>query len=133
VAFHPFYNGQNLAFFEQAVFVDRQSLSAARPSLQEIHSRQVMNPFHFGNLTLLSNGDIHAGINDPPLGQISQDSIYDLVFQEVSRGRTWRRTRKQVMPCGECIYAGLCPPLSNYEPALGRNNLCHIRPTGPVR
>lgn len=128
VSFHPFFNGQNLAFFEQAVFVDQQSLSAARPSLKEIHSRQVMNPFHFGNLTVMSNGDIHAGVNDPPLGKLSKDSIYDLVLQEVCHGRTWRRTRRQVSPCRECIYAGLCPPLSYYESALGRNNLCHIWP-----
>ncbi|MDQ1352689.1 MAG: hypothetical protein QG657_2995 [Acidobacteriota bacterium] len=128
VSFHPFFNGQNLEFFEQGVFVDRQSLSAARPSLKEIHSRQVMNPFLFGNLTVLTNGDIHAGINDLPLGNLSKDSIYDIVYREVFQGQTWRRSRKQVIPCRDCVFSALCPPLSHYEYALGKNNLCRIWP-----
>ncbi|MCX6581146.1 MAG: TIGR04150 pseudo-rSAM protein [Candidatus Aminicenantes bacterium] len=126
VSFHPFFNGQNLEFFEQAVFVDRQNLSNARPSMKDIHSRQVMNPFLFGNLTVLSNGDIHAGVNDPSLGNLSKDSIYDIVYREVFEGKTWRRTRKEVVPCRDCVFAALCPPLSHYEYALGKNNLCRI-------
>jgi pseudo-rSAM protein len=127
-SFHPFYNRRNLAFFEQGVFIDRQSLSAARPDLKEVHSREVMNPFLFGNLTVLNNGDIYAGVNDPCLGNLSKDSIYDIVYQEVFQGRSWRSTRPKVIPCRDCVFAALCPPLSHYENALGKNNLCHIRP-----
>ncbi len=128
VSFHPFFNRQNLDFFEQAVFVDRQSLSGARPGLKEIHSREVMNPFLFGNLTVLNNGNIYACVNDPCLGNLSKDSIYDIVYQEVFHGRSWRSTRQKVIPCRDCIFSALCPPLSHYENALGKNNLCHIWP-----
>lgn len=38
----------------------------------------------------------------------------------------WFRVRNQVQPCRTCVYEVLCPPLSNYEYALHRNNLCHI-------
>jgi pseudo-rSAM protein len=128
VSFHPFFNRQNLVFFEQGVFVDRQSLSNAKPSMKDIHSRLVMNPFLFGNLTVLNNGNIHASVNDPSLGNLSKDSIYDIVYQEVFQGRTWRCTRKKVIPCRDCVFAALCPPLSHYENTLGKNNLCHIWP-----
>lgn len=125
-SFYPFFNGRNREFFRQAVFVDKQDLEEARPTMTEILARQCINPLHFGTLTILSNGHIHADVNAPRLGTLAGDSIYDMVYKEMYRGSSWRRTRKKVTPCRRCTFNALCPPLSNYEYALGQNNLCHI-------
>ncbi|HLP57670.1 MAG TPA: hypothetical protein VK186_02525 [Candidatus Deferrimicrobium sp.] len=125
-SFHPFFNGENREFFRQAVFVTREDLEEARPTMPEILARQCINPLQFGTLTILGNGHIHANINTPRLGTLAGDSIYEVVHKEMDRGAGWRRTRKKVAPCRHCTFNALCPPLSNYEYALGQNNLCHI-------
>jgi pseudo-rSAM protein len=126
-SFFPFFNGRNREFFEQNVFLDREDLREARPTFKEILARQCVNPLHFGTLTVLSNGHIHANVNAPRLGILGSNSIYEVVYREMDRGNSWRRIRKKVEPCKRCTFEALCPPLSNYEYALGRNNLCHIR------
>ncbi|MDQ1353166.1 MAG: pseudo-rSAM protein [Acidobacteriota bacterium] len=127
-SYHPFFNGRNREFFRQAVFVDREDLEEARPTMREILARQCINPLQFGTLTILSNGDIYANVNARRLGAFAGDSIYDMVYKEMFRGSSWRRTRKKAAPCRHCTFNALCPPLSNYEYALGQNNLCHINP-----
>jgi pseudo-rSAM protein len=111
------------------VFVDKEDLQEAKPTCREIYARQLVNPLHFGTLTVLSNGHIHANINVSRLGILNHDSIYEVVYKEMYRGNSWRRIRKRVEPCKRCTFEALCPPLSNYEYAFGRNNLCHIRDT----
>jgi pseudo-rSAM protein len=122
----PFFNGRNREFFEENVFLDREDLGEAKPTAHEILARQLVNPFHYGTLTVLSNGHIHANVNVPRLGILGTNSIHDAVFKEMYRGNSWRRIRKKVAPCKRCTFEALCPPLSNYEYALNRNNLCHI-------
>jgi pseudo-rSAM protein len=123
--FRPFYNGANRAFFEENVFLDKEDILEAKPAMREILARQLVNPFHFGTLTVLSNGHIHANVNLPRLGVLEKDGISDVVYKEMNRGKSWRRIRKKLEPCKHCVFEALCPPLSNYEYALGRNNLCY--------
>ncbi|MCP5053921.1 MAG: TIGR04150 pseudo-rSAM protein [bacterium] len=126
-SFHPFFNGHNRSFFQQNVFLDREDLREAKPTDKEINARQLVNPLQFGKLTVLSNGGIHANVNEPKLGTLQKNTLHQAVYKEMDKGNSWRRIRKKVEPCKQCIFESLCPPLSNYEYALGRNNLCHIR------
>jgi pseudo-rSAM protein len=123
---HPFFNGNNLDFFERNIFLDKEDLQKAKPTDKDIHARQLVNPFHFGRLTVLSNGHIHANVNTSRLGTLDKDSIHQAVYKEMYRGKNWRRIRKRTAPCKSCTFSELCPPLSNYEYAIGKNNLCHI-------
>jgi pseudo-rSAM protein len=124
--FHAYYDGTNENFFRAGVFIDRQSIAGSRPPTRDIHARQMINPLNFGNLTVLANGKVHANVNKKPLGKLGKISLYDMVFKEMKNGNSWRRTRNKVKPCADCLYCFICPPLSNYEYALGRNNLCDI-------
>lgn len=125
-SFHPFFNGNNLDFFERNIFLDKEDLQEAKPTDKDIHARQLVNPFHFGRLTVLSNGHIHANINTSRLGTLEKNSMHEAVYKEMYRGKNWRRIRKRTAPCKSCIFSALCPPLSNYEYVIGRNNLCNI-------
>jgi len=127
----PFYNGKNLDFFNKYVFVNRDMVQKAQPSEKEIFSKMAINPNDFGNLIVLSNGNIHANINAAPLGKLEKDTLYDVIYKEMLKGKSWRRIRRTVNPCKHCTFELLCPPLSNYEYAIGANNLCHIRKTVP--
>ncbi len=72
----PYYNGKNLDFFKEVVFIDKDTILSANPSQKDIFSRQVANKNFFGKLTFMSNGDIFSGVNEPCVGNITKDSIY---------------------------------------------------------
>lgn len=123
---HPYYSGNNMKFFEKNIFTNKEDILDAKPTQKDIYARGKVNPINFGKLTVLNNGSVHANVNAPRIGFLGKDSIHDLVFKEMYHGRSWRRTRQNVAPCRQCTFELMCPPLSNYEYALGKNNLCHI-------
>lgn len=127
VSMHPYYDGRNLTFFKRNVFITKRDISLAKPGLKEIFSRQKMNTLNFGKLTVMSNGHIHTNVNTPKLGKLGGSSLYEAVYKEMKYGKNWRRTRDKCRPCNSCVYSLLCPPVSNYEQVIGRNNLCHIK------
>lgn len=124
--YKPYYNGRNRDFFENNIFICKENLVESRPTNRDIDTRQVINAIDFGHLTIMSNGDIYANVNAPPLGILDRDSMYDVVYKEMENGESWRRVRKKIKPCKSCGFEALCPPLSNYEYAIGQNNLCRI-------
>ncbi len=124
----PYYNGENPDFFKKMVFFNKEILWAERPSQKEIFRRMALNAHDFGKLSILCNGMIYANLNNPPLGNIDKHSVREMIFKELYHGKSWLRVRPGVKPCKDCLYNLLCPPLSNYEYALGRNNLCNIYP-----
>jgi len=126
--FQPFFNGKNLDFFMEGVFVSKEEILEGKPEMNDIYTNSVLNSQNFGRLTILSNGHAHANVNASRLGILGKDSIYDVLYKEMYHGKSWRRVRKNVQPCKRCTFQALCPPLSNYTYALGRNNLCHVMP-----
>jgi uncharacterized protein len=125
VNYRPFYNGNNLEFFRENIFVDEKEVLMSKPSLKHIYRNSLVNPSNFGRLTILSNGHIYANVNASRLGVWGKESIYDVLYKEINHGKSWRRIRKNLEPCKRCTFEALCPPLSNYTYAIGRNNLCH--------
>jgi pseudo-rSAM protein len=124
--FQPYYNGKNRKMFEENIYTDREELMESNPSLKEIYSREVINTSNFGRLTILDNSHIYANVNANALGILGKDLIHDIIYKELYNGKSWRKTRKNVMPCKQCVFQSLCPPLSNLNIALGQNNLCTI-------
>lgn len=122
----PLFNGRNRSFFQKHVFINKKMILEAKPSFKEIFERKAVNSHFFGKLTILNNSEIYAGMNGSPLGRLSENSIYDAVYKEMFRGRSWRRVRSGVEPCRRCVFDALCPPLSNYESVLGQNNMCRL-------
>lgn len=125
--FMPYFNGENLDFFKAGVFPEKEEILAPKPQLKEIYTNSAVNSLDFGRLTVLSNGYIHANVNAPGLGSLGKHSLYDVLYKELNQGGSWNRTRKKVSPCRDCTFDDLCPPLSNYNHAIGRNDLCFKR------
>lgn len=124
--FKPFFNGRNMQFFKDNVFISTEDLQASQPSQKQIFSRISMNENDYGKLIILPDGTVFANMNDDPLGNVTVDSIETLIQQEHSSGKSWLRRRTMVEPCNNCIFHFLCPPISNYEIYLNRFNFCHI-------
>ncbi|MCP4214381.1 MAG: TIGR04150 pseudo-rSAM protein [bacterium] len=126
VSIRPYYDGNNLSLFEKFVYVNKEMVRRMRPGLREILANSAVNTSRFGKLTILNDGAVHAGMNEPALGRFGEISLYDAVYKEMLEGNSWRRVRKKVAPCSDCTYDSLCPSLTEYEYAIGQNNLCHM-------
>lgn len=123
----PFYNGNNYHFFKQNVFIETSDLSEPPVKKKDIYARSVMNSNHFGEITILGNGNIYSNINERRIGTMDQ-GIREVLLKELHEGKGWFKVRKHLIPCKGCIYNQICPPTSNYEYALSRNDLCTIHP-----
>jgi pseudo-rSAM protein len=129
----PIYNGNNLAFFKNNVFIDEKSLFSKAQNMQSIFAKETINPSEIGKIVVDNKLDIRANINNPPLGNLSKMSLFDAVNKELNEGRSFRKVRKKVYPCRACLYNSLCPPFSNYEYVFHRSDLCKIGPTSKGR
>ncbi|MDR2125364.1 MAG: TIGR04150 pseudo-rSAM protein [Prevotellaceae bacterium] len=122
----PFYNEKNLSFFCDNIFPERNDILDAKPEISNIYARQVINSNYYGKLMIMSSGDVFANLNEKKLGNINSGTLHEFAYKEMKSGNSWRKTRKNVKPCNQCIYKYLCPSISNYEYAIGKFNLCNI-------
>jgi pseudo-rSAM protein len=123
---NPVYTGDNISFFKENVFLTKDDILSTFMSIKDFFANQSMNIFDFGKINIMPNGDAYANINHPVLDNIYTHSIHEIVYKEMEEGKSWFRIRNQA-PCNDCVYQWLCPPPSNYEIAIGRPNLCHVR------
>ena len=122
----PIYNGSNMRFFEENVFVSKADILNASLSIKDIFAHKSINVYDFGKINIMPNGDAYANVNHPVLGNIYTHSMYEIVSKELEEGKSWMRIRNQA-PCNNCVYQWLCPPPSDYEIAIGRPNLCNVK------
>jgi pseudo-rSAM protein len=123
----PYFDGRNLAFFRQAVFTNERRLFGQRLDMNELYERHTRNPLAFGALDILPDGGIRANAHGAILGRAGIGGLECLsraVRKELRQGHTWLGSRALLAPCALCLYQGLCPPVTGYEQALGRHDLC---------
>lgn len=123
--YRAFYNGKNLDFFENQVFLTQDDIMSEPIAQRTIFAHQKLNTLFFGKIILLPNGDVKANTNGSVLGNIYNEYISKILEKELTGTDFWRKIRDQ-KPCVDCLFQFLCPSPSNYELAIGRNNLCHI-------
>lgn len=128
----PNFTGNNTHFFENEVFLSKEDILSSPITMKDLFVHQAVNLYDFGKITILSNGDAYANLNHPLLGNIYTNTIYEIVHKEVEEGKSWFRIRNQA-PCTDCIYQWICPSPSDYEIALGRPNLCHVKIASPIK
>ena len=123
---HPVYTGKNIRFFEDYVFLSKEDILSMCITIKDLFFHQSINSYDFGKIHILPTGDVYANLNHPMLGNIATDTIYDIVQKEIDNGVSWFNIRNHA-PCNNCVYQWLCPSPSDYEIAIGRANLCHIK------
>ena len=121
----PIFTGKNLIFFTNYIFTTKEELLSLQLTKLEIFTRQQININFWGKLTILPTGAIYANANSTPLGTI-KDSLYEMIYKALDGYDSWMMTRDKKEPCSYCRFKFICPPISNYEFAIGKNNLCQI-------
>lgn len=124
--FNPVYVGDNMLFFRDYVFQNREDILSIKMSIKDFFANQSVNIYDFGKIHIMPNGDSYANVNHLLLGNIYSNSIYEIVQKELDEGQSWFRIRKEA-PCCNCLYQWLCPSPSDYEIKLGRPNLCFVK------
>lgn len=120
----PFYSGDNLSFFEQNVYLTEQDILSQKLTQQDILNNMSVNSNFFGELYFMPNNMIYANPNFAPIGKLGDDwhqILYNLLDS------CWFKIRN-MKPCSDCAFQYLCPPPSNYEFAIGKPNLCTVKP-----
>jgi pseudo-rSAM protein len=123
----PVFTSDNSTFFEENIFTSVSDIDEINPSQLDLYRNQKMNTLFFGKLYINAKGIITSNICSEPLGRCGKDSIAKIVLDEMLNGENWFRIRSKFSPCKECIYRDFCQPISNYELAIGKVNLCNIR------
>lgn len=126
IEFKPLLTSENQVFISENVYSDEENILQCGLSKREVFAHQAVNTFDFGNLTILSNGDVYANINEPALGNIETDTVSFMLYQELLNGNSWFKVR-DAQPCKACIYQWLCPSPSNYERFTGKSNFCSVK------
>ena len=124
VELKPIFTGDNLSFFKNNVFMNKEDILSSKQDKRVIFAKQAINTLDYGKITIMQNGKVYANINDPKLGNI-HTPIKELLFNEITKGVSWHRIRDKDK-CKNCVYQWLCPSPSNYERIIGKENLCHI-------
>ncbi|MCP4213682.1 MAG: hypothetical protein GY765_03450 [bacterium] len=127
--FSPVYTGDNIDFFRENIFISTEDFNLTPPiAMHEIIAKTTINSYFFGKFTINHDHLVYANPQAPAVGRLGTDSVKDLLLKELSKGRSWKRLRKNVSTCKQCVYNLLCPPVSEMESRIGRNNLCTIFP-----
>jgi pseudo-rSAM protein len=124
--FKPYYDGSNFSFFRDNVFITQGDVDKSKPDQHQVFSRLIFNEKDFGKFIFVPGGKVFANMNDPKVGTFPEMSVVDLIIKETLYGKSWKRTRRDQVPCKRCVNNFLCPPVSSYEILMKRYNFCDI-------
>lgn len=121
----PIYNKKNFDFFKEFVFINEEDIFERKHTFQDIFRNDTLNCNYFGKMIIFANGSVFTDINKKAIGDIFQNSVSELIWKELETGKSWLRVRKRQKPCNKCILRDFCPPSSNIEVAMRKNDLCY--------
>ena len=99
----PLYNGNNLIFFKENVFIQQEDIIFAELDRQEVFALQKLNTNDFGKITIMYDGRVYANINKAPIGDF-KERIGEILCRELEYGESWRYTRYNLKICNKCRF-----------------------------
>lgn len=121
----PIFTENNRDFFSENIFLNKEDIFSSRINMRQIFRNQKLNANNFGVLIIYPDGVVKANANSVELGNISQSSMLELIYKELTENSAWRVIRNKGV-CSSCQYQFLCPPPSNYETVIKKTNLCNV-------
>ena len=123
----PIYNGRNIKYFKENVYLNKYDIFTRVQTHNELFCNEKLNRNMFGKIYIKADGSCFTDLSGEIKGNISNNSIGKIIFKELSEGIAWKKTRSSINPCSDCLYSLFCPPISDYENVIKKNNLCHIK------
>lgn len=126
VSIVPIHVPGNELFFEQNVYVTRESIADDQNDMLSILQRNRFNEAGLKKLFVKTDKKVFSNLNLPAIADLGLDTLLYSIKRELKEGIFWKLLRKDVTPCKICPFQLLCPPVSNYDFALNKHNLCTI-------
>lgn len=121
---HPFYTGENQAFFEEYVFISADDFNEPL-SLRKLYKHRLVNDSFFGKILIDADGKLYVSPNRAAVGSLSE-GVGAAMEKILAFDSLWFLTRDKVEPCRDCVYNRLCCPVSDYELWMQKFNLCRM-------
>lgn len=115
----------NYDFFIDNVCLSETDILTQKLTQENILTNMTVNSNFFGELILMPDNQIYTNYNSEPIGKPGND--WRIILDNLSNS-SWFLTREKLEPCKQCAFQYLCPPPSNYEIAIGKPNLCTVKP-----
>lgn len=119
----PVFNGDNIDFFEDEMMVTKEEILGRHLERREVFAHMSVNVNYWGHFSVMPDGGVYANLNDNSIGSIN-DSIYNLIENEMRENTAWRYTRDNKLLCSKCLLKYLCPSPSSYEYVMNLNCIC---------
>ena len=126
VSIVPIYIDGNESFFKENVFVTKESIIEDQKDILTILYRNHFNEAGIKKLFVKSNKKVFSNLNLPAISDLNRETLLYSIKSELRKGTYWKLLRKNVSPCEDCPFQLLCPPVSNYDFALNKHNICTI-------
>ena len=122
----PVFTRNNIDFFKKYIYLNKEDILSKTIIQRKIFCNQTVNTNNFGKLYILPNGEVRANRTSISIGNIFEDILLKIIYNELVKNTAWRKIRDG-RPCDNCLYQFLCPPPSNYESLIGIKNLCNVK------
>lgn len=122
----PYKTAFNKKFCMKESGYDMEDVISLKPSQNEIFSSQFFNANFFGELSVLPSGKVYSCMQSKSIGNIKDYKLKELLYSEFLVHKNWFNVRRNIHPCDSCVFNWICPPITNYEIALGET-LCNKR------
>lgn len=122
--YYPLYTGENKEYCINELGFSVEDITSLSYSEKKVMQNKYVNSNFWGELTILPNGDVYSCVNCKRLGNVLNDSMRFIVWNEFAVSKSWFITRKKMTTCMNCKYNWLCPPITNIELVLGNWTLC---------
>lgn len=121
----PFYTENNFNFIKKELSYSLKDIFIKKINISTLFSNSNLNSNLYGELTILSNGDVFSNICQTPIGNISSNSIREITYLELTKNKNWFSKRSDFQPCNNCIYNIFCNPITKMEFLLNRYDFCN--------
>lgn len=103
-----------------------ESIFKGTHDFRSIFCNQKINSNFYGNLIIFPDASVKSSLNSEVIGNVKTDALSKIIDQEIRQGKVWRLTRIKQVPCTDCLFQDLCPPISDLEMCLDRYDLCTL-------
>ncbi|MBR8702997.1 TIGR04150 pseudo-rSAM protein [Porphyromonas levii] len=124
---YPIYNGNNLDFLINNVYITTESVFNCKHDFRSIFCNQKINSNFYGSLIIFPDASVRSALNSKVIGNLEYEDLSKMIDQEIRKGNTWRLVRNKQEPCKDCLFRDLCPPISDLEMCVERYDLCTLK------
>lgn len=122
--YYLLYTGKNKEYCVNELAFNIDEINSLECTEKMVMQNMSINTNFWGELVILPNGDVYSCINCDRVGNVLNESMRLIIWNELTVTKNWFMSRKKVCTCVNCKYNWLCPPITNIELALGNWTLC---------